>query len=116
MFSRKNVLFSGIMEKQNVTEKLELVYNRVLRLEGFQEKTSNDLITLANTLIKLETAINEKLRKLETASNEALRKLKTASNEDRVRIAQLERVVQSRAQGLKAPEANSSLLKPDLKI
>lgn len=37
VFSRKNVFSgSGIMDKQNVTEKLEFVYNKVLQLEGLQ--------------------------------------------------------------------------------
>lgn len=63
-----------------------------------------------------QTSRDEALRKLTLELYEVFGKLETASNEVRARIARLESAVESISQGLDAPEANPSLLKPDLKI
>ena len=106
VFSRKNVFSgSGIMEKQNVTEKLEFVYNKVLKLENALGDNSQSIEDLRHN----DEILSKAIKNLAETLGDVI-------NEDRARIATLERAVESRAQGLETPEANSSLLKPDLKI
>lgn len=114
VFSEKNALFSGTMDKQNVTltslfEKLEIVYNKVQELQITSSDDNQRIRDLQHNDKKLSVTLKEGIKRLDE-------QLDAAIKEDRVRIAQLERAVQSRAQGLEAPEAGPGLLKPDLKI
>ena len=98
------------MDKQNVTlnsltDKLEFVYNKVLKLENASGDNNQSIEDLRHN----DEILSKAIKKLAETLGDVIDK-------DRVRIARLERAVQSRAQGLEAPEANSSLLKPDLKI
>ena len=99
VFSEKNTLFSRTMDKQNIT--VTWLYDKLEKAFGEIRKLS---LGLADD--------NDEIQELK----KALVKMTTEREADRVRIARLERAVQSRAQGLEAPEAGPSLLKPDLKI
>ena len=104
MFSRKNVLFSGIMEKQNVTltslaENQEKLLKLIQGLQQNQKLISEKTQDLQNNDEILREAILEGNKALFNQTKELIQK-------DRARIARLERYVEAdmaRRSGAKGP-------------
>ena len=91
------------MEKQNVTEKLEFVYNKVLKLENasaannqkIQDLQHNEKIfkiTIENLAKTVPTTVAQALKEATKSIFEELGKL---IEEDLARIARLERYVEA---------------------